>query len=124
MKTNILNKVNGSRYQLFLYGGVSFILLEFSNKLKNIFTLTLLKHDTYVAALTKLLNLTTHINQPPYVSAIIVELRQSISNPNDYYIQVYLKNNTMYEEIKLRPMTVYGEYNIIIISNIIIILLC
>ena len=86
MKINIQNKINGSKNQLFLYGA----------------------HDTFVAALTKLLNISTFINQPPYASAIIMELRQSAQN--DYFVQVYLKNNTASEPINRQPMTIYGFY--------------
>jgi hypothetical protein len=86
MKNNIQNKVNGSKNQLFLYGS----------------------HDTFVAALTKLLNISTFINQPPYASAIIIELRQSVQN--DYFIQVYLKNNTASEPINRQLMNIYGLY--------------
>lgn len=84
MKNNINNKINGSGSQLFLYGA----------------------HDTFVAALTKLLNLTTFINQPPYASAIIVELRQS--KDNAYYVQIFLKNNTASEPINQNAMIVEG----------------
>ena len=87
MKNNIQNKVNGSKNLLFLYGA----------------------HDTFVAALTKLLNITTFINQPPYASAIIVELRQSAQG-NDYYVKVYLKNNTASESINRQLMTIDGFF--------------
>ena len=86
MKININNKINQSKSQLFLYGA----------------------HDTFVAALTKLLNISTFINQPPYASAIIVELRQSKSG--EYYVQVYLKNNTASQPINPKLMTIYGLF--------------
>lgn len=59
--------------------------------------------------MTKLLNISSFINQPPYAAAIIIELRQSVYNSSDYYIQVYLKNNTAYEDINLRLMNVSGR---------------
>jgi hypothetical protein len=47
------------------------------------------------------------IRQPPYASSVIFELHKSV-NSSEYYIQVYSKNNTAYEEIKFKPMQIYG----------------
>ena len=66
------------------------------------------KHDTYVAALTKLLDLTDYIDQPPYTASVILELRSSLDNKNDYYVQAYLKNNTADEEIKFQLLPIKG----------------
>lgn len=64
-------------------------------------------HDTYVAGMTKLLNLTLNIKQPNYASAIIMELRKSTKSDN-YFVQVYMKNNEANEPIVFTPMTIYG----------------
>ncbi len=64
------------------------------------------KHDTYVAGITKLLNLTELIRQPPYASSVIFELHKSL-NTSSYFIQVYSKNNTATEPIKFQPMQIY-----------------
>ncbi len=69
-----------------------------------------MKHDTYVAAMSKLLNITTYINQPPYVSAVILELKQEINTKN-YFVQVFLKNNTADQPIYLHNLTIYGFKN-------------
>jgi hypothetical protein len=58
--------------------------------------------------LTKLLNISDYIYQPPYVSSIVIELHQSTKNNSAYFIRVYLKNNTADEPIYLRPMTIDG----------------
>ena len=59
--------------------------------------------------MAKLLNITSHIYQPPYASAIIFELRESTNKQNDYYIQVYWKNNTANEQINFESKTIYGK---------------
>jgi hypothetical protein len=60
--------------------------------------------------MTKLLNLTATITQPPYCGSVILELKKSKRDQN-YYVQVFLKNNTASEEIKLYNVTIYGlEY--------------
>jgi len=87
IKNNILRKVNNkSPNELFLFSS----------------------HDTYVAALTKLLNITETINQPPYASSVLLELRSSNMDPSKHFIKVYLKNNTASEDINLRPLPIYG----------------
>ncbi len=58
--------------------------------------------------MTKLLNLTDYIDQPPYASSIILELRKSVRTPSQYYVQAYLKNNTANEEIKLQLFPING----------------
>ena len=50
-------------------------------------------HDSHIYALLMLLDLGVKLSQPGYVSSIIVELRQGVVNPSDYYVQVYYKNN-------------------------------
>lgn len=55
-------------------------------------------HDTYVAGLVKLLNLTEYIVQPPYTSAVVLELRRSIEDTSKYFVQCLYKNNTIYDE--------------------------
>ena len=67
-------------------------------------------HDTYVAAMTKLLNLTDYIDQPPYASSVILELRKSIGTPAQYYVQAYLKNNTVDDDIKLQLFPINGSF--------------
>lgn len=87
MRKNINDRVNqkDSKRQLFLYSG----------------------HDTYVAALTKLLNLTRYINQPSYASAVALELRKEVG-ANNYFVQAYLKNNTAAESINYMNLTING----------------
>lgn len=87
MRKNINDRVNqkDSKRQLFLYSG----------------------HDTYVAALTKLLNLTRYINQPPYASAVALELRKEVG-ANNYFVQAYLKNNTADQSINYLNLTING----------------
>lgn len=87
MRNNIELKVNepDSKDQIRLYSG----------------------HDTYVSALTRLLNITSYINQPPYASAVALELHKELDKEN-YFVQVFLKNNTAKEEIQFRPMTMDG----------------
>ena len=58
--------------------------------------------------MTKLLNLTSKITQPPYASALIIELSQS-KRDQSYFIQVFLKNNTADQDISLHNMTIYGK---------------
>lgn len=50
----------------------------------------------------KLLNLSSNVIQPPYVSAVVLELRKSLKNESKYYVQCFLKNNTIYEETNYR----------------------
>ncbi len=86
MIKNIMTKVNTNNLnQLYLYSG----------------------HDTYVAGLVKILNL-TDINQPPYVSSVVLELRKEINTDSNYFIQAYYKNNTANEPINYQLMTIYG----------------
>lgn len=86
MIKNILNKIrNKTTNQLHLYSG----------------------HDTYVAAMIKLLEL-GEMDQPPYASSLIFELRSQIGNDENYFVQVYYKNNTGDEPIKLQLLTIKG----------------
>jgi hypothetical protein len=70
----------------------------------------LYQHDTYVAALSKLLNITTFINQPAYTSSVILELRKQINSSSKYFVQVYLKNNTADEPINFQLLTINGKF--------------
>lgn len=65
-----------------------------------------------MAGITKLLNLTDHIRQPPYASSVIFELRRSKTDFK-YYIRTYLKNNTADEAISFLPVTIYGKFDFI-----------
>jgi hypothetical protein len=73
-------------------------------------------HDTYVAGMTKLLNLTRlnepiFIDQPPYASSVTIELRRSTREPFEYFVQAYLKNNTANEPINPQLYSIDGcEY--------------
>lgn len=64
-------------------------------------------HDTYVAALSRLLNITSYHNQPPYASALALELHRQ-PETNNFFVQVYLKNNTAGAPINYRKMTMNG----------------
>jgi hypothetical protein len=68
--SNIKEKIKGNRKQIHLYSS----------------------HDSYIAPMIKLLGISSHIKQPPFASAIILELRQS-ANKN-YFVQVLWKNTT------------------------------
>jgi hypothetical protein len=62
--------------------------------------------------MTKSLNLTYlnasfFIDQPPYASSVILELRKSKSN--NYYVQAYLKNNTANEPINPTLFSILGK---------------
>lgn len=57
--------------------------------------------------MTKLLNLTSKITQPPFASSVILELRKSVSS-SKYYVQVFIKNNTINEEITFKKVTING----------------
>lgn len=89
-RTNFNNAVSGSSStQLFLYGG----------------------HDSHIYPLLMLLNLDVKLSQPLYLSSIIVELRQAVSNSSDYYVQVYYKNNDYLDNtqsIEPKLMTIKG----------------
>ena len=70
-------------------------------------------HDTYVAAMTKILNLKPKgepifIDQPPYASSVMIELRKSVINTDKYFIQAYLKNNTAQEPISPQLLSIDG----------------
>lgn len=54
-----------------------------------------------------MLNLTSKITQPPFASSVILELRKSLSG-SKYYVQVFIKNNTIDEEITLKEVNIYG----------------
>ncbi len=70
------------------------------------------KHDTYVAGLLKLLDVTNGINQPPFASSITVELRKSLdpsaSGDQQYFVKLFYKNNSLDEDIYMREMTMNG----------------
>lgn len=89
MRTNILNRIlmKNSTDQIRLYSG----------------------HDTYVNGLARLLNLTTYnkVSQPPYASAITLELRKEMNKEN-YFVQVFFKNNTGDEPIHFHNMKIHG----------------
>jgi hypothetical protein len=60
-----------------------------------------------------LLNLDVKLSQPLYLSSLIVELRQSVSNSNEYYVQVYYKNNDYLDNtqsIEPKLMTIKGFF--------------
>jgi len=88
MRKNIMNRVSNknSSSELHLYSG----------------------HDTYVAGLMKLLDITPDINQPPFASSVTLELRRTLTDTPDYYVQVFLKNNTVTEPIYYRNMKING----------------
>ena len=68
-------------------------------------------HDSHVYPLLMLLDLNIKLSQPLYVSSIIVELRQEVANPNNYYVQVYYKNNDYLdttESAEPKLMTING----------------
>jgi hypothetical protein len=74
-------------------------------------------HDTNVAALTKLLNLTTFINAPPYTSSVVIELHSAfIQNDTKWFVKAFLKNNTDSEKNFFIPMTIYGDKKITTLS--------
>lgn len=87
MRLNIQKKIaaNSSTDQIRLYSG----------------------HDTYVAAMTKLLSITKVINQPPYASAVSLELRKEVNGDN-YFVQAYLKNNTPSNPINYQNLKIHG----------------
>ncbi len=60
------------------------------------------KHDNFVAGLMKLLNMTTHLSQPNYVSAVVLELRKS--KDLKYFVRALWKNNQINERISLNEM--------------------
>lgn len=64
-----------------------------------------------VAALTKLLNFTSFINQPQYAAAIGLELHKEKKNSN-YYVKVFYKNNTATEDINYRNVKMFGNTQI------------
>jgi hypothetical protein len=89
IQSNINNKINGpSTSRLFLYGA----------------------HDNQLLGLYKLLELNTDFVQPEYGSALIFELRQSVSNPSDYYMQTFLKNNNETQPIEPKLMKIAGLF--------------
>ena len=89
MQANIINAINvSSTYQLFLYGA----------------------HDTHLLGLYKLLALNNDFVQPEFASALILELRQSVANPVNYFIQVYLKNNRADEPIEPTLLKIEGMF--------------
>ena len=125
MRKNLINKVkNNTHNQLYLFSGhdtVRKFVLSICFKVNKFL------HDyiKYVAGLVKLLNL-TGINNPPYASAVVLELHQEI-HANNYFVQVYYKNNSAEEPINYQLMTIYGCENLCpfnqfleIISNLIV----
>ena len=87
MRLNINNTIQGlSKYQLFIYSA----------------------HDNHILGFYKLLELNTEFVQPEYGSAIVLELRQSVENSADYFVQVYLKNNKASEPINLQLLKIAG----------------
>ena len=72
-----------------------------------LFLFTNFKHDTFVAALTKLLELTPFITQPPFASAVLIELRKSTDGK--YFVQAVLKNNTITEPISYQVLQINGN---------------
>ena len=58
--------------------------------------------------MVKLLNLTQDLRQPPFASAVILELRRAL-NSSQYYIQALYKNNTPSEPISYTPMSINGQ---------------
>lgn len=86
MRKNFQSKIqNQTPNQLFLYSG----------------------HDTYVAGLVKLLGLTSDLVQPPYASAVVLELRKQV-NSESYFVQAYYKNNSATEPISFNLLTING----------------
>lgn len=55
--------------------------------------------------MTRLLNLISPIVQPPYVSAVVMELRKSKDN-SKYYVQCILKNNSIDEAINFNRLKI------------------
>ena len=58
--------------------------------------------------MTRLLNLTNYINQPPYASAVILELTKEM-NESNYFIHAYFKNNTANQPISFQSLSIYGK---------------
>jgi hypothetical protein len=74
-------------------------------------------HDSHIYPLLMLLNLDVKLSQPLYLSSLIVELRQSVSNSSDYYVQVYYKNNDYLNKAQSSQptlMKIKGMLNILI----------
>lgn len=67
----------------------------------------ILKHDTYVSAVQKILNTSDVFVQPEYVSGYIFELRNDTSG--NFYVQVLYKNNKPNDPITFEPVTIYGN---------------
>ena len=55
--------------------------------------------------MARLLNLSAPLTQPPFTSAIIIELRKSVQD-DKYFVQVYYKNNVDEEPIQLEEVRV------------------
>ena len=58
--------------------------------------------------MSRLLGFGEHINQPPYTSAVILELRRDSSDPSAFYVQALLKNNTADQPISYTPLSING----------------
>jgi hypothetical protein len=57
----------------------------------------------------KLLELNVDFAQPEFGSALIFELRQSLSNPRDYFIQIYRKNNIPGAPVEAKLVKICGS---------------
>jgi len=74
-------------------------------------------HDYHIYPLLILLNLNASLTQPLYLSSITLELRQSLCNSTDYYVQVYYKNNRPSDPINPQLMFINGLLNSQVINQ-------
>lgn len=68
----------------------------------------ILKHDIYISGIHKLFNTSGLFKQPPFGSALIIELRKDKQSGN-YYIKVLSKDNIYPEPDQLNPVKIYGK---------------
>ena len=70
----------------------------------------LFKHDVYLAAMQRLLGTSEKYVNPNFGSAFIVELRQSKTFPDQYYVRVLNKNTLYPGAIRFDVVRVQGNY--------------
>lgn len=67
-------------------------------------------HDSYVSALSKLLDTKIEMRQPNYCSAIVIELRRA---NNDFYVRALWKNNPSSAGIDMKEVRMFGQGKLI-----------
>jgi hypothetical protein len=63
--------------------------------------------NNFIYYLFQLLDLSPFISQPPFASAVVLELRKTIKN--EYFVQAVLKNNTPEEPITYKVLSMNGK---------------